>query len=398
MFPTLGHLFNAIFGTEIIFPLPTYGFLLACAFLTGYFIIRIELRRKWMLGLIPAIPEKVVKGKGAATGDIAAYGFFGFLAGWKIIGIILNYSLFVRDVQGYVFSLEGSIIGGLVAGGLSAWWFARVQNRQKLPEPVEEEELVPPQKHAASILLVAAIAGIVGAKIFHQLENFQEFLSDPIGNLFSAGGLTFYGGLIFGVIAVLLYIRKKKIPWLQMMDVAAPAVILAYGIGRMGCMASGDGCWGVPNLTPKPEWLSFLPDWMWAFNFPHNVINEGIPMENCSGHYCHVLEVPVWPTPLYESLVSIMFFFVLWGLRKVLKAPGTLFAIFFIMNGVERFFVERIRVNNKFELGNITFTQAELIAVILVILGIAGVFIFRDMHKLSMRKSSSASSENSAAL
>jgi phosphatidylglycerol---prolipoprotein diacylglyceryl transferase len=394
MFPTLGHLFSAIFGVEIEFPLPTYGFLLASAFFAAYVVMRSELRRKWKIGLIPSTTEKVIKGKGVSTGDLVTYGFFGFLTGWKILGIVLNYKTFVKDVQGYVFSLEGSIAGGVFIAAVFIWWYYRVNRKSRLPEPVETMEEVPPQKHAAAILLVAAFSGIVGAKIFHQLENFREFLQDPIGNLFSAGGLTFYGGLIFGVIAVLWFVRKKKIPWLQMMDVAAPAVILAYGVGRMGCMLSGDGCWGIPNLNPKPEWLHFLPDWMWSYNFPHNVINNGIPLQDCNGHYCHVLPVPVWPTPFYESMISIAFFFVLWGIRKSMRAPGSLFAIFFVMNGVERFFIEKIRVNNRYDLGSFSFTQAELISVLLVILGITGIIIFQRWY--NKKKATAVSNDQSS--
>lgn len=385
MYPTLGHFFNAIFGTDIVFPLPTYGFLLASAFLSAYFVMRAELKRKWKAGVIPSVTEKTLTGKGATSGDLLAYGFFGFLIGFKILGIILDYELFSKDVQYYVLSLEGNLIGGFVVGALFVAWVYYKKNKTKLAQPIETESEVHPQQQAAAILLIAAISGIIGAKIFHQLENFQEFLQDPIGSLFSAGGLTFYGGLIFGVIAVLWYIRSKKIPYREMMDVAAPAVILAYGIGRIGCMASGDGCWGVPNPDPKPEWLAFLPDWMWSFNYPNNVINQGIPLQDCHGHYCHVLPEPVWPTPFYESAISIIFFLILWSIRKVIKAPGTLFSLFLLMNGVERFFIEKIRVNNKYDVGGFTFTQAEVISLVLVILGITGIILFRRMHRKSMQ-------------
>lgn len=381
MYPTLGHLFNSIFGTDIVFPLPTYGFLLATAFLSAYLVMRAELKRKHRLGIIPSVTEKVIIGRNATAGELFTYGFFGFLTGFKLFGIIFNYSLFAQDVQYYILSLEGSLLGGLFTGGAFLWYIYRRKAKEKLAEPVEKDEEVPPQQQAATILLIAALSGIIGAKIFHQLENFDEFLQDPIGSLFSAGGLTFYGGLIFGVFAVLWYIRKKKIPATHMMDIAAPAVMLAYGIGRIGCMASGDGCWGIPNPNPQPDWLAFLPQWMWAFDFPHNVINSGVPIEGCNGHYCHVLAEPVWPAPLYESTVSIIFFLSLWALRKCLLAPGVLFGIFLVMNGVERFFIEKIRVNNKFEIGGFQFTQAEVISVLLVITGIVLVIWLIKRHK-----------------
>jgi phosphatidylglycerol---prolipoprotein diacylglyceryl transferase len=381
MYPTLGHLFNALFGTSIVFPLPTYGFLLATAFFSGYLVIRAELRRKGRAGLIPSSFEKVILGQRATSGELISYGFFGFLVGFKTLGVIVDYPLFVEDVQGYILSLQGNFFGGLLLAGAFIWYIWRKREKTKLASPVEKTEEVEPHQQAAAILLIAALSGIVGAKVFHQLENFREFLADPVGSLFSAGGLTFYGGLIFGVFGVLLYIRKKRIPAAQMMDVAAPAVMLAYGIGRIGCMASGDGCWGIPNPDPKPEWMFFLPDWMWSFNYPNNVINSGIPIEGCHGHYCHVLPVPVWPTPFYESSISIMFFLVLWFLRKWIAAPGALFGVFMMMNGVERFFIEKIRVNNKYHIAEFQFTQAEVISVLLVIIGAAIIWYFVRLHR-----------------
>ncbi len=383
MYPTLGHFFNTLFGTDILFPLPTYGFLLATAFLSAYLVMRLELRRMGRAGWIQDTYEKVIKGRPAGAGELFSYGFFGFLVGFKLIGIVVNYSLFVKDVQYYILSLEGNLIGGLIVAGLFIWYIYRKRNKAKLAEPVETMQEVKPEQQSAAILLIAAISGIIGAKIFHQLENFQEFLQDPIGSLLSAGGLTFYGGLIFGIIAVLWYTRKKKIPFTRMMDVAAPAVMLAYGIGRIGCMASGDGCWGIPNPEQKPEWLAFLPDWMWSFNYPHNVINSGIPIEGCHGSYCHVLAEPVWPTPFYESTISLIFFAFIWGFRKRLHAPGVLFGIFLIMNGVERFFIEKIRVNTQYTLNGFSFTQAEVISVLLVIAGIVCIIWFLKRHRRS---------------
>jgi phosphatidylglycerol---prolipoprotein diacylglyceryl transferase len=386
MYPTLGHFFSAVFGTEITFPLPTYGFLLATAFFSAFLVMRAELKRKWRSGLIPSTTEKVTLGQPASPGELFTYGFFGFLLGFKLLGVIVDYSLFAKDVQYYILSLEGSLFGGILGAAIFGYYIFRKRNIGKLAKPVEKTEEVPPHQQAAAILLIAAVSGIVGAKIFHQLENFREFLNDPVGSLFSAGGLTFYGGLIFGVIAVLWYIRKKNIPPAQMMDVAAPAVMLAYGIGRIGCMASGDGCWGIPNTLPKPEWMAFLPDWMWAYHFPHNVINSGIPIESCSGHYCYVLEVPVWPTPLYESTISIIFFAVLWVVRKRIPAPGVIFGIFMMMNGVERFFIEKIRVNNKYNISGFEFTQAEVISALLFLIGGFIVYWFIRKHRKEKSK------------
>tara|TARA_B100000902_G_scaffold356078_1_gene369456 strand:- start:67 stop:576 length:510 start_codon:yes stop_codon:yes gene_type:complete len=153
------------------------------------------------------------------------------------------------------------------------------------------------------------------------------------------------------------------------MDSAAPALMLAYGVGRIGCQMSGDGDWGIVNLAPKPEWLSMFPDWVWSYNFPNNVINAGVYIEGCTGKFCSVLPQPVWPTSLYEIVMCLILFSILWVIRRKIKLPGIIFGIYLIMNGIERFFIEKIRVNTEYNfLGGIT--QAEIISFCLIITGV----------------------------
>ena len=168
-----------------------------------------------------------------------------------------------------------------------------------------------------------------------------------------------------------------------MADSVAPALMLAYAIGRIGCQLSGDGCWGIPNILPKPHWLAFLPDWMWAFNFPHNVINHGILIPGCVGNFCRALDQPVFPTSFYETVICTVFFLILWSLRKKLSTPGLLFSIYLLLNGIERFFIELIRVNIKYNFIGIQATQAQLIAVILIITGFTGIVYFNFFHQNS---------------
>jgi prolipoprotein diacylglyceryltransferase len=162
--------------------------------------------------------------------------------------------------------------------------------------------------------------------------------------------------------------------------------MLAYGTGRVGCQLSGDGCWGVVNTAPKPDWLSFLPDWMWSFNYPHNVINEGVPIPSCSGDHCYILDQPVFPTPFYETTIAVIFFAVLWMLRLRISIPGVLFGIYLMMNGTERFFVEKIRINIRYDLLGMQVTQAELLAVGLFLTGLAFIIIFTRKHKLKNQR------------
>ncbi len=158
-----------------------------------------------------------------------------------------------------------------------------------------------------------------------------------------------------------------------MLDVGGPGMMLAYAIGRMGCQMSGDGDWGIPNPAVKPGWLSWAPDWMWSFKFPHNVIHEGIPIAGCTGKYCNELPVGVYPTSFYEIIACLILFLILWSIRKKLKPAGLMFSVYLIFAGVERFFIELIRVNSHYHLGSLSFSQAELISTILVIAGIGGI-------------------------
>jgi len=243
------------------------------------------------------------------------------------------------------------------------------------------EESIHPYQLTGNLILLAAIAGIAGAKLFDVVEHLDELFRDPIGSLFSFSGLSFFGGVIVATITLVIYSEKNKVPSPVVADSVAPGLILAYGVGRIGCQLSGDGCWGIVNTSPKPGWLSWLPDWMWAFNYPHNVIDEGVLMHNCMGEHCYVLDQAVFPTPFYETMMAVAIFVILWSVRKKIKAPGTMFSLYLIFNGIERFFIEKIRINIRYDFLGMKITQAEIISVILVLIGIAGIIFFRIRHK-----------------
>jgi prolipoprotein diacylglyceryltransferase len=194
--------------------------------------------------------------------------------------------------------------------------------------------------------------------------------------LISFSGLTFYGGLIFGGATVLYIARKNSIKWVHMIDIGSPGMMLAYAVGRMGCHLSGDGDWGIENLTLKPHWLNWAPDWIWAFKYPHNVVHEGVPIAGCLGKFCNELPIGVFPTPLYESIICLLLFVLLWALRTRIKIPGLIFSIYLILNGLERFTIELIRVNTKYHILGLNPTQAELISFTFILTGIAGIFYF----------------------
>ena len=210
-------------------------------------------------------------------------------------------------------------------------------------------------------------------------------MADPVGSILSFDGLTMYGGLILASIVLIWYGKKHNMPTPHLIDSAAPPLMIGYGVGRIGCHLAGDGDWGIDNLNPKPGWLSWAPDWLWKFDYPHNVVNYGEPMAGCLDEkYCNHLVPPVYPTPLYETMMCIFLFLILWNIRKKITTPGLLFSIYLIFNGIERFFIEKIRVNTLYNVNGFRFTQAELISTVLFLLGVIGVFYFKRLEKKKM--------------
>ncbi|HET9279531.1 MAG TPA: prolipoprotein diacylglyceryl transferase family protein, partial [Flavitalea sp.] len=177
------------------------------------------------------------------------------------------------------------------------------------------------------------------------------------------------------------YARKHKIGFWHLNDAAAPALMLAYSVGRIGCQVAGDGDWGIPTGRPNP--ISWLPDWMWGYTYPNNVAGEGVRIPGCTDDkFCFQLAEPHFPTPFYETVICFMLFLILWSVRKRLKIPGTLFALYLMLNGVERFFIEKIRVNIKIQVVGFQFTQAELISFLLFISGLALWFYLRKRNTI----------------
>ena len=376
MYPTISDLIFDLTGLNIPLPIQSFGFLLAISFICAAYTLSLELKRKEKLGIFKPINTKVLVGEKVTTVELLTSGIIGFLLGYKLLYAALNYSEFVSDTQGILLSAQGSVWGGIIGAAIGAWLKYSDNKKQQLDKPEWKEISIRPYEMVGNITMVAAFSGLIGAKIFHNLENLDDFAADPWGSLISFSGLTMYGGLIVGGAGVIWYVMKQGMNPFHFSDAAAPGLMLAYGTGRLGCQISGDGDWGIVNNNPKPSWMEFLPDWFWSYNYPHNVLSEGIPIPGCTGPHCMMLPEPVYPTPLYEAIVCIGLFFVLWSLRTRINIAGMLFSIYLILNGVERFFIEKIRVNTKYHISGHEITQAEIISVVLVILGTAGCYFF----------------------
>jgi len=371
MYPNLYYAFKDIFGIDIsgLKLVNTFGFFVALAFIASAWVLTMELRRKENLGHFTYTEENITIGAPANLQELLINFLLGFIFGFKIVGAFFI-SNALNDPQSFILSSQGSFPIGLLLGLAFAalkWW---EKNRQKLAKPEKRIIRIWPHDRVGDIVIYAAAFGFLGAKIFHNLENWNDFIKDPVGSLVSFSGLTFYGGLICAGIAIIYYARKHRIGVVHLCDAMAPTMMFAYAAGRIGCQVSGDGDWGIVNQHAKP--FSWIPDWLWAYNYPHNVVGEGVPIAGCSGPYCNQLALPVYPTPLYEIIVCFLLFLVLWFFRKKLKVPGQLFGLYLILNGLERFFIEMIRVNTRYESLPFKPTQAELIASLLVI---AGIFV-----------------------
>ena len=303
MYPDLSYIFHDLIGTardNWLSIFKTFGMFLVLAILTAAFLLYLEMKRKAAQGLFTPEKVKVKENAPATTWDLISNAIFGFILGFKGFHALTNFAELQRDAADFLLSTEGNWPMGIAGAALFAglkYWSSRPKEGQK---PKVKVVKIYPHDRIGDITVIAAISGVVGAKIFALIEDLPSFFADPVGTFFSGSGLAIYGGLIGGFIGVAWYARSKNIALLHLMDAVAPALIISYGVGRLGCQFSGDGDWGVV-AGPQPDWW-FLPDWLWSQTYPHNVINEGIPIQGCEARYCMELAQGVYPTPLYEVI------------------------------------------------------------------------------------------------
>jgi len=222
-------------------------------------------------------------------------------------------------------------------------------------------DVVGPSALMGTITILALAAGFGGAKLFHILENLGEFAEAPARMIFSTGGFTFYGGLLVAALAIGWYLRRKGLRVPLVADAVGPGLMLAYGIGRIGCHLAGDGDWGISSdLAARPGWI---PEWLWAETYPNNILNIELASPG------------VYPTPIYEFLMASILFGILWSLRGHPFRAGWLFSLYLLFAGFERILIEQIRVNNTFDLLGMTVTQAEVISVLMMAGGAAGLVV-----------------------
>jgi len=224
---------------------------------------------------------------------------------------------------------------------------------------------------AWDFVFMAVIGGILGAKGYYLLLNFPRLVADPAGMILSRGGLVWYGGFLLATAFVIWEIRRHELDVSSMADLMAPALALAYAVGRVGCFMVGDD-WGRPT------------DSVFGMRFP-----QGTPattVQNIEQMFGITVDpslieeygqvVPVHPTQLYEVGMSTLIFFGLWRIRDHGNKKGWLFMLWLMLAGIERFLVEFLRAKDDRFLG--VLTVAQLISIGIVAVGVWGVARTRE--------------------
>lgn len=407
MYPDLSYFFHDILGTSIdnwtsVFK--TFGFMLVMALVACGVFLKKELLRLEKEGKIHPIPTEVTENASTPVSEIIGNSIFLTIVISKLLVILPNISAFSANPSAVIFSKQGNWVIGILAGFvLGIYHFLKSGKSQK--KPSIRTVLVYPSSRTNDIIILAGLSGVVGSKLFSVIEDLPAFFEDPAGTFLSGSGLNVYGGLIVAFVSVYYFVNKIGIKPIYMMDIAGMGILLGYAIGRIGCQLSGDGDWGIVAAA-IPEWW-FLPDWLWAYQYPNNVNNDGNLLAacqpeiyqqsimsglsteqscaaSCGMRYCHQLAEGVYPTPIYETVFGLLAFYILYVTKHKFKVPGMLFFTYMILNGAERFLIELIRVNEKHTFMGLNWSQAQYISVGFVIVGIAGLaFLFQKNPDLS---------------
>jgi phosphatidylglycerol:prolipoprotein diacylglycerol transferase len=244
-----------------------------------------------------------------------------------------------------ILGLSIKTFGLFFALNFAAWGLLAARRLRELGRPVD---------WAYEMVTVALLGGLVGARAYWLAQ--QGAGSISVGDIFGGAGLTWYGGLAGGVIAVLLWAWRRDFLTLDLFDLAGPCLALGYAVGRIGCQISGDGDYGKPWDGP------------WAMGYPHGTV----PTDP---------GVTVHPTPIYETLAMGLLAYALWTLRDRVR-PGVLFAFYLVGAGIERFLVEFLRRNSEAALG---LTAAQLESLVLIAAGLVWVAVVHHRHGSLLR-------------
>ena len=219
---------------------------------------------------------------------------------------------------------------------------------------------------AWDLVFMAVLGGVIGAKAYYVLLNYEALLASPLSAIFSRGGMVWYGGFAGALLLIVVEIKRRSLPLGQIADLCSPTLAIGYAVGRMGCFLVGDD-YG----RPTGSWVGIkFPNGTLATSVESLERNFGIEVDPALVERFGQV-VPVHPTQLYEITMASLIFLVLWKLRVHEHGAGWLFWICLTLLSVERFLVEFVRVKDDRFFGPLTLAQG--IAITLVLVGLWGV-------------------------
>jgi phosphatidylglycerol---prolipoprotein diacylglyceryl transferase len=223
-------------------------------------------------------------------------------------------------------------------------------------------------EYSSSIVIAAAVAGLIGSRIYAILDDLPTYLADPKSMIFSGSGFVFYGGMIGGLIGAYLVSRWYRIGLGVTMDMCGPALAIGQAIGRIGCQLSGDGDWGLPSTVP------------WAMSYPKAIVGwNSDTVLKLDNHYRLVSGyfpgVRVHPAPIYETILYVGVFTILWSMRKTSHPAGRIMYWYLLLGGAARFIVEFWRINPRVFY---MLSEAQLIAIGMMVIGGVALILTRE--------------------
>jgi len=207
------------------------------------------------------------------------------------------------------------------------------------------------------------VGGIVGAKGYYVLLNFDRLQAEGLSFVLSRGGMVWYGGFLLATALVVRAATKSPVPLGKVADYVAPALAIGYAVGRVGCLLVGDD-WG----RPTDSWVGMTFPQGAPPTTVENIEAFGIAVDPALIEtYGNV--IPVHPTQIYEVALSTLIFLLLWRIRRHRHAAGWLFMIWLALAGAERFIVEFFRAKDDRFFG--VLTLAQVISLGLIVVGFA---------------------------
>lgn len=240
---------------------------------------------------------------------------------------------------------------------------------------------------ATALVLWAAVGGIAGARLYDVLDNWRLYMADPSAIIWSGSGFVWFGGFIGGIVACYLAARHYKVPFLATADMAGPALAIGQALGRIGCLLSGDGDWGLPSKLP---WAMAYPKAIVGWN-AQTVLKLDAHDNLVSGFFPGVR---VQPAPIYEAVLYTVVFLILWSLRRRIRADGRIFYLYLVLLGACRFMVEFVRINPRVLWG---LSEAQLISAVMIVAGAAALYMTGGIVSGWSREAAAAPAEGKPA-